>query len=96
MHFHFCTYCCLLGKTFEREMLSRSTGLINKPRVMPLLHNNVSDGWLIIFLQLLASLSHGIKLLCQNGEELSFTHSIPVHDKFLWLPSLNKEQEFNG
>ena len=75
-------------------MLSKSTGLINKPSVMPLLHNNVSDGWLIIFLQLLASLSHGIKLLCQNCEELSFTNSIPVHDEFFWLPSLNKESNF--
>ena len=54
---------------------------------MSLLDDDVGDGGLVVFLQLLASLSHGHKLLGQHGEKLSFADSIAIHEDLLRLPS---------
>ena len=53
---------------------------------MPLLHYQVGDRRLVIFLQLPAGLPHGDQLLGKNSKELALATPVPEHNNLLRLP----------
>ena len=48
--------------------------------MMPLLHNNKCDSWLVIRLKFDASFTNGCQLVLQNLGKLAFRDAVSVHD----------------
>ena len=81
-----------IEREIERHFTSKR---VNLPGVVTLLHDDVGDHWLVILLQLLASLSDGHQLLRQHRQELPLAHTIAVHDDLLGLPALVRSVELD-
>lgn len=56
-----------------------------KACVVPLLHHDKRDAWLVVSLQLDAGFTDGRQLVLQQLQKLTFRHAVPVEDDAVWL-----------